>query len=101
MPTVKSWFRNADAARSVVDATQPGLAEPDRVQALVEQNVRTQLSHLRTHPAVAGRLAMGALTLHGWVYGIEEGSIRTMENGTGKLVPLEQVTRYKSKASAR
>jgi carbonic anhydrase len=100
MPTVKSWLRNADAARSVVDATQPGLGEQDRVQALVEQNVRTQLAHLQTHPSVAGRLAMGTLTLHGWVYGIEEGSIRMMEHATGKLVPLEQVTRYKSKVRA-
>jgi carbonic anhydrase len=100
MPTVRSWLRNADAARSVVDATRPGLTEGERVQALVEQNVRTQLSHLQTHPAVAGRLATGSLTLHGWVYGIEEGSIRVVENGTGKLVPLEKVTRYKSRVGA-
>jgi carbonic anhydrase len=83
MPTVKSWLRNADAARSVVDATQPGLAPAERVQALVEQNVRTQLAHLQTHPAV---------------YGIEEGSIQTMENGMGKLVPLEDATRVRSGA---
>ena len=101
MPTVKSWLRNADAARSVVDATQPGLGEAARVQALVEQNVRTQLAHLQTHPAVAGRLATGSLTLHGWVYGIEEGSIRTMENGIGKLVPLEEkASRYKRRRRA-
>jgi carbonic anhydrase len=97
MPTVKSWLRNADAARSVVDATQPGLAQPERIRALIEQNVRTQLAHLQTHPAVAGRLVTGNLKLHGWVYGIEEGTVMAMENGTGKLTPLgENARRYKA-----
>lgn len=96
MPTVKSWLRNAEAARSVVDATRPGLPEAERVQALVEQNVRTQLAHLQTHPSVAARLATGTLTLHGWVYGIEGGTVAAMEDGTGRLVPLEEkARRYK------
>jgi len=88
MPTVASWLRNADAARSVVAATRPDLAGPALVQALVEQNVRTQLGHLRTHPAVAGRLATGQLALHGWVYGIETGSISAASGEDGDFAPL-------------
>lgn len=91
MPTVRSWLRNADAARSVVEVTQPNLQGEAMVQALVEQNVRTQIGHLRTHPSVAGRLAAGNLRLHGWVYGIGSGSIGIMEGGDGKLVPIEQI----------
>ena len=90
MPTVASWLCNAEAARSVVAVTHP---ERDRrsaqVQALVEQNVRTQLAHLATHPAVAARLATGRVALHGWVYGIEDGSISAVEAGGGRFVPLE------------
>lgn len=89
MPTVASWLRNAEAARSVLAATQPDLEGPAQVQALVEQNVRTQLAHLGTHPAVAARLATGKLALHGWVYSIEAGSIATIEAGSGAPVPLE------------
>ena len=89
MPTVASWLRNADAARSVVSVTQPELAGDELVQALVEQNVRTQLSHLRTHPSVAARLAGGKLRLHGWVYGIGSGSISTLDGEDGRLVPLD------------
>ncbi len=89
MPTVRSWLRNADAARSVVEVTQPDLVGEELIQALVEQNVRTQLGHLRTHPSVAARLAAGNLRLHGWVYGIGSGSIGMMENGDGKLLPME------------
>ena len=90
MPTVASWLRNADAARSVVRVTQPELSGNALVQALVEQNVRTQLGHLRTHPSVAARLAGGLLRLHGWVYGIGSGSVSALDGEDGRLVPLEE-----------
>ena len=88
MPTVRSWLRNADAARSVVEVLHPELEGEALIQALVEQNVRTQLGHLRTHPSVAARMAQGTLRLHGWVYGIGSGSIATLDETTGQLVPL-------------
>lgn len=90
MPTVASWLRNAQAARSVVEVMRPGLDGPAKVQALVEQNVRTQLQHLRTHPAVAARLAEGSLTLHGWVYEIEGGSVSALDEAGGDPVPLDR-----------
>lgn len=89
MPTVASWLRNADAARSVVEVTHPGLEGPAQVQALVEQNVRTQLAHLATHPSVAARMASGRLALHGWLYDIETGSVAAVDAAGGKFVPLE------------
>lgn len=89
MPTVRSWLRNAQAARSVVEVVHPELEGDDLVQALVEQNVRTQLGHLRTHPSVAARLAKGNLKLHGWVYGIGDGSISVLDGEDGKMVPLD------------
>ena len=88
MPTVASWLRNAEAARSVVEATQPHLQGAEKVAALIVQNVRTQLGHLRTHPAVAARLATQELTLHGWVYDIETGDVRAVDETTGALRPL-------------
>ncbi len=92
MPTVRSWLRNAHAARSVVEALQPDLAPAAKLEAIVEQNVRTQLQHLRTHPSVAARMACGSLRLHGWVYGIGSGSIGILEGGEGRLVSLEQAS---------
>ncbi len=89
MPTVASWLRNAQAARSVVAAIHPDLEGADQLQALVEQNVRTQLANLGTHPAVAGRVAVGKLALHGWVYDIETGDVSIMDGATGALLPLE------------
>lgn len=89
MPTVASWLRNAEAARSIVAATQPDLTGTAQLKALVEQNVRTQISHLGTHPAVAGRLAAGRLALHGWIYDIETGGVAAMDGAAGPLVPVE------------
>ncbi len=88
MPTVSSWLRNGEAARVVVDARHPGIEGPARVAALVEQNVRLQIQHLQTHPAVAARLADGTLKLHGWTYDIENGSVNSVdEHGVRPLAP--------------
>ncbi len=88
MPTVSSWLRNAEAARSVVAVTKPELEGEPLVEALVEQNVKLQLAHLRTHPAVASALAEQRLTLHGWVYDIKSGLVSEFNRGEEKLVPI-------------
>lgn len=88
MPTVTSWLRNALAARSVVCTLHPHLQGEAMVEALVEQNVLTQLGHLRTHPAVAARLASGGLELHGWVYDIGSGQIEIIDERTRQMVPV-------------
>ena len=90
MPTVRSWLRNAEAARTVVEATHGDLEGDAKVQALVEQNVVTQLQHLETHPSVAAALATDEIMLHGWVYGIKDGEVRTYDSGQRAFVPLDQ-----------
>jgi carbonic anhydrase len=44
---------------------------------MVEENVIAQLNNIKTHPCVAVGLRNNALRLHGWVYDIESGEIRT------------------------
>ena len=90
MPTVRSWLRNAHAARSVVEVLHPEIEGDDKIQALVEQNVVTQLQHLGTHPTVAAGVAGGTLELHGWVYDIETGAIHLHDVAQGRMVPFEE-----------
>ena len=90
MPIVASWLRNAAAARSVVRTLQPHLGSEAAVEALVEQNLRTQLGHLRTHPSVAAKLAVGKLHLHGWVYDIAAGRVDIVEEASGKRFPVSE-----------
>lgn len=93
MPTVRSWLRNAHAARSVVEVLHPDLTGGAKIQALVEQNVVTQIQHLGTHPAVAAGVASGKLELHGWVYDIETGGIHLHDVTQGRMVPFEEQRR--------
>lgn len=88
MPTVQAWLRNAEAARSVVRTR--GLADDAVVQALVEENVRLQLIHLSTHPAVAARVAQGRLQLQGWVYDIGHGKVSVLDETHGHFHTLAE-----------
>ncbi|WFB11902.1 carbonic anhydrase [Streptomyces sp. LX-29] len=78
LPAVAGWLRHAAAARR----------EAVTVAALVRENVRAQLAHLATHPAVTDALARGALALHGWVYDIATGDIDRLDPSSGEFIPL-------------
>jgi carbonic anhydrase len=90
MPTVEAWLRNAEAARSVVMTRHMDRA--DAVQALVEENIKLQLTHLRTHPSVAARMAEGRLELQGWIYDIEHGQVRIYHEAEGRFQSLDEAT---------
>ncbi|MDH1264975.1 carbonic anhydrase [Pseudomonas sp. GD03944] len=88
MPTVRAWLRHAEVACSVVE-TSCTCAAHETLGVLTEENVVAQLDHLRTHPSVAARLASGQLSIHGWVYDIDAGTIRAYDASSGRFHPLE------------
>ncbi|MCW5983465.1 MAG: carbonic anhydrase [Bryobacteraceae bacterium] len=88
MPSVAAWLRHADRARVVTEENYGDLEPASRLAALTEQNVLAQLDNLRTYPSVASRLLKGALTLHGWVYDIESGVVRSYHADKGNFLPL-------------
>lgn len=79
MPTVRAWLRNAESARTVLQA-KLGSEEIDNPDELAFQNVISQLTHLRTHPSVAARLADGSLAIHGWVFNIGSGRVSVLDD---------------------
>ena len=87
MPTVKSWLRNADAAKRVAFSVDGG---PPSMKTMTEQNVLSQLQHLRTHPSVAGALARGTLSMSGWVYDIAHGDVRIYTEATNQFVSVRK-----------
>jgi carbonic anhydrase len=89
IPTVRSWLRHAEVARHVVDETYPQIDEPATLDALTDENVVAQLDHLRTHPAVAARLASGQIELHGWVYRINTGEVFAFDGENGRFTRIE------------
>lgn len=88
LPHVREWLGHSRAAVEIVEAIGGDLNEHDKLLMLLEQNVLLQLQHLRTHPSVAVRLAMGDITLHGWVYDIAEGEVLAVDLATGKWSPV-------------
>lgn len=57
---------------------------------MVEENVIAQLNNIKTHPCVAVGLRNNALRLHGWVYDIESGEIRTWIKTAKPTFPLQK-----------
>lgn len=90
MPHVREWL---GFARDAVETTEALAQDQDadtRRRTLTEQNVVLQLAHLRTHPAVAQRLAAGTLALHGWVYDIAHGAVDAWDEAADRFVPIRQ-----------
>ena len=56
---------------------------------LAMENVAAQLIQLRTHPCVVSRVAIGALTLRGWVFEIETGTLHAPDGATGAFSPID------------
>jgi carbonic anhydrase len=96
LPTVEAWLRNAQAAKSAVFARK--LEGADAMQAVIEENVRLQLTHLRSHPAVAAALANDAINLLGWVYDIGDGKITVLDETNNNFIPLAEAIKREHQA---
>ena len=90
MPTVRSWLRHAEVARTVVEQNFDRCdCGQEHLELLTEENVVAQLNHLLTHPSVAARVASGQLFIHGWVYDIETSAITAYDAASGRFLPLD------------
>jgi carbonic anhydrase len=101
MPTVKSWLAHGEMARRIVVENYRDLTGDPLVHALTEENVVAQLQHLRTHPAVAARLARGEMSLHGWVYDIRTGNVDAWDHQRQRFVPVSQYSLVSAEPRAR
>lgn len=87
---IRHWISYADTARAIVEAEAGGLSREDRLKRCIERNVQVQLSHLKTLPSVAAKLAANKLTLHGWVYNLETGGIDVCPDNAKEFVAFDE-----------
>lgn len=77
------WLNNAYKARERVDDKLLELhfqiSEEQRMNLIVEENVRLQLEHLQEYPFVRNAMQDHALSLHGWVYDMSNGGIKVVQ----------------------
>lgn len=99
LPHVKEWLSYSDAAVRVVEETAGDKSYEEKLRMLLEQNVILQLTHLKTHPAVAARLAAGDLVLHGWLYDIGTGDVLAYDEVSGDFIPVAE--KYAEAVKAR
>ena len=89
LPHVSDWLEHARGAVECVRAKH-GESSADELSHVTEENIKLQLQHLRTHPAVLAKLATGDLELHGWVYDIEHGTIVAYDEVNDEFIPVNE-----------
>jgi len=80
------WLNNAYKAKEKVDekilSLRIKLSQEQRMQLIVEENVRLQLEHLREYPFVRAAMQEKKLSIHGWVYDMSNGEIKVVQRDT-------------------
>jgi carbonic anhydrase len=89
LPHVKEWLGHCRSASEVVKEKH-GCLTDEHLNELTQENVLQQIQHIKTHPAVAAKLAAGKVKLHGWVYNIAQGTILCWDETMGKFIEMEQ-----------
>lgn len=95
MGIISNWLRNIeDVFRFHQDELMAIKSEDQRVDRLVELNVEEQVLNLAKTSIVQRAWKYGeGLTLHGWVYGIDDGIIKPLKQVESAEV-LDRVYRY-------
>ncbi len=77
------WLNNAYKAKERVEEQLRGLRiclpSDQRLKLIVEENVRLQLDHLQEYPFVRNAMRDKKLSIHGWVYDMENGAIKVLQ----------------------
>ncbi len=90
LPHMKEWLSFSKAAVDIVGELGADLDDKQRMWMLLEQNVKLQIQHLKTHPTVATRLAKRDLQLHGWVYDIASGEVHAYDEPSDTFLPVAE-----------
>jgi len=89
LKAVSAWLEHATMAITMANEHHSHLSGLEFTEALAQENVISQLQHLKTHPCVAASLRGGKLQLHGWYYNIGTGEVLQYNEGSQKFIPLD------------
>lgn len=80
-PHLARWLDLASEARLDGPPSEPTLRRTER------RSIAIQVSRLLGYPMVVERLEAGRLSLHGWHYAIERGTVDRLDVEEGRFVP--------------
>jgi carbonic anhydrase len=89
-PHIARWIEHARPAKTQIEASS--IPEEQRHLATVRANVLLQLENLRSYDSVRTGEKSEALTLHGWVYILDTGTIEAYNAELSTWSPLEPTT---------
>ncbi|MED5526175.1 MAG: carbonic anhydrase [Pseudomonadota bacterium] len=89
LPHVREWLGHCHCATEVLREKHGELGE-QHLDELIRENVLQQIQHLRTHPAVAAKLATKQVQLHGWVYDIAKGNVHCYDPVSETFIEMQE-----------
>ena len=89
LPSLAGWLRGAEPAARAAEAK--GLSGDALFREAVEQNVLAQMDQLISYPAVEEALDAGKLSLHGWIYDIDDSKLRVYDVHREAFVPSNEM----------
>ena len=94
---IDNWLRNIKDVQYRHQKELRGIADEDeRVDRLVELNVRNQVEHVCQTTIVQNAWSRGQpLTVHGWIYSIQDGLLKDLDcavDGAGQIDAAYRVT---------
>ncbi|HUG41671.1 MAG TPA: carbonic anhydrase [Longimicrobiales bacterium] len=81
-PHISRWLTLGQEARL------DGPPTPETLRASERRSVAVQLERLLGYPPVRARVDDGTLSLHGWLYVLEEGQVLGLDIPTGAFLPV-------------
>ncbi|MGF1459262.1 MAG: carbonic anhydrase [Leptolyngbyaceae cyanobacterium] len=87
MPLVYEWLHHAEATRKLVLNNYNHLEKKEMIDALVAENVLSQIDNLKTYPVIRAKLYSGQLAIHGWIYQIETGEVLSYDAESHAFLP--------------
>ena len=80
LPDISRWLDYASETLELMKAAESkDVKMADPALETIQTNVLVQLKHLATYPSVQKAEAEEKLTLHGWVYEIENGRVSSFD----------------------
>lgn len=87
MPTLAHWLKDAEELRERLAELLRDHPPEYIAKQIVFENVAVQLENLITYPVVQRALEARTLQLHGWVFNLEDGSLRVYNPDTNEFKP--------------
>jgi len=87
---VRKWLELGNISKAFVENNFKGYKFEEKLRLTEQISVIFQLENLLTYPAVKRKVEEGVLTIHGWYYELQSGSIKYFDTETLEFKELTQ-----------